>query len=574
MEQTHVIRALINDVKGNIVFIKLSCEGLTKSFNKEAIKFRSLPAPSSLIVKNASVLIKIQGKHILEVAINPNIKLEVYFGSLKSFNNEKQVVNVSDNLQEYEALSNQIYEKGKVINLKELPNMMNKPALIFFNNDSLFEVRIIDEGSFYKYKLQAFEVIGEKYKNTTFILMKDDTNTIFHIHKEFVFFKGSNIGNLKLEEIKALEGKNVFVTIKNKIIRAEIDLIYTEESKCKNHTLNLQEDDESDFCENITRSKSLKENSEQNDIFEHKNDRVRNTNISEISSLPTSDHDQSQSYNAVENIESEKTQTCIKRTFFENFNEMNLKWYFLDNPNKPYYWNLFIGLCETIIRFPKSGVCNVFKKKLSDMMNASYYSEFEKYFDYLISLGNTKLNHQIIELLYSFLESNYPFFEQYAQLMLNNIDLMTIADNYNVCINLYSQGNNELNNNFYKPKTPEEFYPIISLFIYDQAFHLIYPEQIMEYDGYNLATMQISPNKSISLEWPLVYKERPEYLKLLDGILELHKYIHDNCKSTEDFRASNEKIIKAIESNESQINSWDTEEYENLKAKIKGHMGN
>ena len=96
----------------------------------------------------------------------------------------------------------------------------------------------------------------------------------------------------------------------------------------------------------------------------------------------------------------------------------------------------------------------------------------------------------------------------------------------------------------------------------------------MECDGYNLDTMNIRLSKKImALEWPLIYKERPEYLKLLDGILELHKCIDEKHKGTKEFIASNEKIIKSFEGRKIQINSWDIEEYEKLKKQISIALG-
>ncbi|OMJ82674.1 hypothetical protein SteCoe_16543 [Stentor coeruleus] len=562
-------KGFIHKIMPTSIIIKVSIdpsvqETFDKGLRKEMIKFRGMPAPNSMLIVGAALNLKIQRKNILEAEIDPKIKITKYFGILKSiFIIEKYAI-VSNFLENYDITSNLIYMNNLPIPLSELKT--NKPVIIIFNGDSILEVNVLSEEYISKFHLENFHISQNELVDERFVQMKDDNQVIHKMIIDNVFINGIN-KNPNSKEIRKHIGKEVCVFFKNNMLIAEI---IVNENKPKNHTLDVQEDSSIEKPENdevlrkscmIYSGKSLA-----------KKVKVESNNLSKNSVLSTGDHTQSRGYytsDIINQIEIEVLPKYARRNNFNNFNEKNLEWFYGENQHKVNNWTFFIGLCEAAYRFPERKVCQVLKKKLLDAMNTFHHLDFEKYFEFLVTLGLKKTEGNYIDILHEMLEINYQYFSPYAQFLFNEMKPRTIANEYNICINIYFPRNNKIKNKFYKPKIPEEFYPIISLYSFDQIYYLIYSKGIMEYDGYNINTMKIGPHKRPVMEWPLIYKIRPEYLKMLDGILELHKYIDDKHKDTEEFRDSNEKIIKALESYNVEINSWDAEEFDTLKTKIR-----
>lgn len=534
------LKAGIIEVKEEFLVIGIIEENMKKIIEKKKIKFRGFPATKSLINSSTFIIEKLENKNIIEASVDPETEINAFFGIIKNFNPLLQTIVVYDFENSFDCLANNLFfMNGSKVPLDHISNHIESPVVAYFKSNLFLEAKVIEKGNILTL---SFDFVEDNHHD--YVFLKDEQQIIHTIPRDKVFFNGTN-QCLTFDDIKELIGKKVQVFIKDGKLRAEIaslpkqmyqEVSVESDNYMKFQTCNVKEDIH----------KGMLQNEESKNKIDDDYSTIRSGSIFNFKRNIPINHNSLKKLKVTNEI----VPLYSIRHHFNDFCPLNLSWYYKPNQQfKKASWTIFIGLCESTYRFPDSYLRQALKSSLIKNMNSFGQTNYEQYFEWLVSLGETK-NESSLEELHLYLNQYTELYNDYADIIIGEIDFQKLSEEYHVCFNIYKGQFSSLENIFIQPISFEEHYPVISLY-FDTIFYLIYSDLVMKYDGFNLKTLQIGYKNNIQLDWPLIYKPEKKsaiFYSLLSSIAEIQQYIKSpNRVELLNFKDSNKKLVKNIE---------------------------
>ncbi|OMJ86154.1 hypothetical protein SteCoe_7075 [Stentor coeruleus] len=524
------LKAAITEVKEDSIVLKIKEEN--KTIEKTKIQFRGSPAPQFLINSSIYLIVKLENNQIIEASVDPEIEIKAFFGKIKSFNPSLKTVAIYNFEDSFECPANEFYfmDNSKVP-LNHISDHIESHIVAYFKSNSFLEAKIIERDTILTLSLDSI-----KNNHHIFVFLKDNWQIINTIPRDQVFFKNTNQCPT-IENIKELHEKEVKVFVKDDKLRAEIEDLDKSQNYMKSQAYNAKKGIHKTMLE-IEESKCKIDD----EIFDDDDDYYYR---------PTRFGSSKDNLPADSKIKSTRKVTPVfaTRLLFKDFYPSGFTWYKQSQQFNKASWVIFVGICESTFRFPNSYIRESFKNSLIKTMNSLGQANNEQYFEWLVSLGETK-NEYSLEKLHAYLSKYAEFYNFYADSIIGEIDFQKLAEEYHICFNIYKGQFNNPENTIILPITYEEYYPVISLYI-DTIFYLTYSDLVMKYDGFNLKTLQVGYKNSVNLDWPLVYKPEKKHIdfyNLLLNIGEIQQFIKSpNNITPSKFNISNEKLVKSIE---------------------------
>jgi hypothetical protein len=544
----------ITKVQGERVEIASSVIGgrFVINISKRFIKFRGTEAPPSLIVTNAILQCKVVGKEITEARLDPKIELEAHYGKIIGLNPGRQIFTVFDELMQYEIDYNQLLDtNSNPITVQNSQHAIDKPAQMYFNGDACIEVRIIKEKTPIKLHLEKFKENDKGCPLIEYTYMKDSRLVTHLIKTTYVYYKNTKT-RIHPEEIAKLTGKEVSIIFTQGNYRAEVN----EEPPTKSDrgletsTLQSKSPHTANQDKAYTRTDSSRPKSQNNSLYltessDNKTSRVLRDNLSV-------NYNQNTDYSARNSpsvqIENPNNPVYAKRSFFAKLLEVN---YFLRQSN-PFSANpsavILIGLLEVLFRFPDNKIKNILPPKIYNALNELGQIQYNDLINYILNSGYNRNNIKQIEDFYVYIDKySFIYIAIGSYLFPDPKDFFKTCEDFGVCFEVISTENGALIKKIYHPILILDICPVISVYDDGNGLYLIYPTEVMEFDGFDPSTLNLVEPKKLDMKWPIVYTNlNQDYVSLVTNVYNLLTCFKDDKLKAEKLNTFRNDLILTL----------------------------
>ena len=348
--------------------------------------------------------------------------------------------------------------------------------------------------------------------------MKDETLIPHFIETEFVYFKQTEI-RVTVDEIKRLKGKQVYIVIKGKYFRAEVDAEpYQKSIKTQKNFENF-------------------EKKEADNTF--------------FSSPPL-----------ISNISNSLPKVEYAPEFAKRIKIQETQWFMseLNNINISFGGAVLQGILETVFRFPQLNTTEIMKKNLYRGMNYYDLQSYNEVVDYTLNSGNYKGEISALDQMINiFLQNNIFFGLMASYLFSEPEDFYKICSDYDVCIQVYYIENSVILNKIFTPLKPFSELPLIS-FVKNVNLYLVYSENMMEFDRYDIENPSFMKDSLVNhCQNPFIYRYQPfepKYEKLFVSVNKTLQFFTSQApKNNQSFVSIKNELIEALSSlNEKLVN--------------------
>lgn len=461
--------------------------------SKDQIMFRDGPAPSGLISMNTQLRFTLENGKAKSVCIDPNICIQITYGSIKSFSIQTQMITIGNSIENYEVQKHQIkYLDGRILHFADIGNMVNAPVQIFINGDAFLEAKVLTHNWRLKLNFDNFKKVNNYY--TWF---KDHRLIPHFIETSLVFYQNSSV-LVEKNQIENMIGKECEIVCEAEIVKVEVGIIPPP------HT--------SKADANLLIPLARQSKSEEGYVEEFKHVMPQKSKLSA-----------SQSQVLQKNV----TPVSAKRIILGNMGKDNFLWYTKDNNvySNSMSGTLLVGLLEVCYRFPNyQGKAELYQRICACFSNVDHSQEYQIIINSIFQISRAQNNPNNLETFYQIIDLNHEFLSSIASILFPKPRSFALLSNeLKVCFYVLSVENQVFSEEIYAPMSLESNIPVVSLYEINGIF-LIYSEKMMEFDGYCMSTLDLLHPKNIQLCWPLTYteiQEPPNYLSLINNISDL-----------------------------------------------------
>ena len=222
----------IIEIKNNIAFIAVSDKDFLRSNKNEKLQvkvneitFKTKQAPRNLISEHAAVFVKELPGNKYQVYLDSQIDLHAKFGIILSIQERDQTITAFDYVCEYSNIkfAHFLSENGQRIPIDKIRESANLPVMIYFNADSVIEIREFNINEKNQYFLDNFVKYGQGSEDLIYFCMKDRRMNIYKIYQDNICIKSTN-QTPSQDQVKRNVGASVDVYFEDTKIKASVNI--------------------------------------------------------------------------------------------------------------------------------------------------------------------------------------------------------------------------------------------------------------------------------------------------------------------------------------------------------------